>query len=108
MTKATAKLKNLDVAPRKVRLVAGLLQGLPAANALAELKMNPRRASTPLMKLVQSAIANAKEKKMAPAKLVVASVRVDDGKALKRLLPQGRGRASIIKKRFSHVMIELV
>ena len=108
MTKATAKLKNLDVAPRKVRLVAGLLQGLPAANALAELKMNPRRASTPLMKLVQSAIANAKEKKMDPAKLVVASVRVDEGKALKRLLPQGRGRASIIKKRFSHVMIELV
>lgn len=106
--KATAKLKNLDVAPRKVRLVAALLQGLPAQNALAELNMNPRRASYPLLKLLQSAIANAKEKKMDPAKLVVSSVRVDEGRALKRLMPQARGRASIIEKKFSHVILELV
>ncbi|MBI2506713.1 MAG: hypothetical protein HYW00_01060, partial [Candidatus Colwellbacteria bacterium] len=57
--------------------------------------------------LLQSAIAGAKEKKLNPDKLVVRRIQVDQGRALKRLLPQGRGRASLIKKRFSHVTIEL-
>ncbi len=106
--KVTAKLKNLDVTPRKTRRVAQLLKGLQVDNALAELKVAPQRASGPLMKLMQSAIANAKEKKLDPQKLVVSSVRVDEGRTFKRLMPQARGRASIVRKRFSHVTVELV
>ncbi|MBI2013059.1 MAG: 50S ribosomal protein L22, partial [Candidatus Colwellbacteria bacterium] len=106
-TKITAKLKNLDIAPRKVRRVTELLQGLQVDNALAELSMNRTRGATPLLKLVQSAIANAKDKKLDPQKLVISSIRVDAGRALKRLMPQGRGRASVIQKRFSHVILEL-
>lgn len=105
--KVTAKLKNLDVTPRKVRSVTELIRGLQVDNALAELSVNPRRASSPMTKLIQSAIANAKEKKLDPSKLVISSVRVDEGRSLKRLLPQGRGRASVIRKRFSHITVEL-
>ncbi|MBI3088694.1 MAG: 50S ribosomal protein L22 [Candidatus Colwellbacteria bacterium] len=105
--KVRAKLKNLDITPRKARRVGALLAGLEVNNALAELSMNKTRGAYPLTKLLQSAIAGAKEKKLNPDKLVVRRVQVDQGRALKRLLPQGRGRASLIKKRFSHVTIEL-
>jgi len=102
------KLKNLDITPRKMRRVAQLLTGLQVDNALAELSVNTTRGAASLKKLIQSAIASAKEKKLNPDKLVVGSIRVDEGKALKRLLPQGRGRASLIRKRFSHITVELI
>ncbi len=106
--KATAKLRNLDITPRKVRRVTHLLKGLQVDNALAELTMNSTRSVLPLTKLIRSAAANAKEKKLNPEKLVIGSIRVDEGRTLKRLLPQGRGRASLVRKRFSHVTVELV
>lgn len=107
-TKAMAKLKNLDIAPRKIRRVTGLVKGLQVDNALAELSVNTTRGAASLKKLINSAIASAKEKKLNPDKLVVGSIRVDEGRTLKRLRPQGRGRASLIRKRFSHVTVELV
>lgn len=106
-TKVTAKLKNLDIAPRKVRRAIAPLKGLQVEDALAELSINRMRSAVPLAKLIYSAIANAKNKKLDPDKLIVDSIRVDEGRALKRLIPQGRGRASLIKKRFSHVTLEL-
>ncbi len=107
-TKAMVKLKNLDITPRKMRRVAGLLKGLQVDNALAELSVNTTRGAASLKKLIHSAIASAKEKKLNPDKLIVGSIRVDEGKALKRLLPQGRGRASLVRKRFSHITVELI
>ena len=106
--KVTAKLKNLDIAPRKMRRVTELLRGLQVENALAELAMNPTRGALPLTKLLNSAVASAKNKNLSTEKLIVGMIKVDEGRALKRLLPQGRGRASVIKKRFSHVTLELV
>ena len=106
--KVRTQLKNLDVTPRKVRRVTELLTGLQVEDALAELSMNKSRGAMPLTKLIQSAIANAKEKKLDPHKLVIDSIRVDQGRTLKRLLRQGRGRASLIRKRFSHVTVELI
>ncbi len=107
-TKTMVKLKNLDITPRKMRRVTRLLTGLQVDNALAELSMNTTRGAASLKKLIQSAIASAKEKKLNPDKLVIGSIRVDEGRALKRLLPQGRGRASLIRKRFSHITVELI
>lgn len=106
-TKVTAKLRNLDIAPRKVRRVAELLRGLQVDSALAELSVNYSRGSKPLTKLIQSAVASAKEKKLNPDKLVISTIQVDQGRALKRLHPMGRGRASILQKKFSHIMLEL-
>ena len=108
MATQTAKLRFLRMAPRKVRLVASVLRGMSVNDAEAQLMLQPRRAAKPLLKLLRSAIANAKERKLDPNKLIVGSIRVDEGKALKRLLPQGRGRANLIRKRFSHITVELV
>ena len=105
--KAVAKLRNLDITPRKVRRVTYLLKGMQVDNALAELTMNRKRGTLPLTKLIRSAAAIAKEKKLNPAHLVIGVIRVDEGRTLKRLLPQGGGRARLVRKRFSHVTVEL-
>lgn len=106
--KVMAKLKNLDITPRKMRRVTELIKGLQVDNALAELSVNTTRGAASLKKLINSAIASAKEKKLNPDKLVVGSIKVDEGRTLKRLLPQGRGRANLIRKRFSHITVELI
>lgn len=105
--RAKAILRNLNITPRKVRQVSNLLQGQHVEQALASLTMTKSRSAKPLAKLVQSAIANAKNKQMNPNKLVVQSVRVNQGRTLKRTLPRARGRATLIRKQFSHITIEL-
>src|SRR3989344_9692027 len=108
MAKQIAKLKYLHIAPRKVRLVANALRGLPANEAEAQLYLRPQRASKPLLKLLRSAIANAKNnQKTDPDKLVVESIQVDSGPVLKRFLPRAMGRATPILKRTSHVTLVL-
>ncbi len=108
MREQTAKLRYLHIAPRKVRLIANTLKGLPTQEAEAALLLRPQRSSGPLLKLLRSAIANAKANaKMNPDALVVASVRVDQGPILKRSLPRAMGRATPIHKILSHVTITL-
>jgi large subunit ribosomal protein L22 len=107
MKQATAKLRYLRMAPRKVRLVASALKGMSANEAEAQLVMRPQRASGPILKLLRSAIANAREMKLDTAKLSVHSIRVDQGPMLKRFLPRARGSASPIQKKMSHVTILL-
>lgn len=108
MVKETVKLNYLHIAPRKVRLIADVLKGLPANEAEAQLFLRPQRASKPLLKLLRSAIANAKNnQKTDPDKLVVESIQVDSGPVLKRFLPRAMGRATPILKRTSHVTLVL-
>ena len=59
MTQVKAKLNGLRISPRKVRLVAGLIRRRPVAKALDQLAYTAKRSSTPLAKLLESAIANA-------------------------------------------------
>lgn len=108
MTEVRAKLKNLDVSPRKVRLVAGLIRGLSVNEAMAQLTLSPSRSSASLLKLLRSASANAKEQKLNPEQLVIKSVLVDKGQMLKRSLPRAQGRATPIQKKRSHVIITVV
>ena len=61
MTEIKAQLNNLRIAPRKVRLVAGLVRGLDAEPALTQLKFSPKDAALPVAKLIESALANAVE-----------------------------------------------
>ena len=107
MKTATAKLRYLKMTPRKVRRLADIVKGLSASEAEAQLMMQGRRAAHPLLKLLRSALANAKEMKLDAAKLVVKSIRVDQGPMLKRFLPRARGSASPIERKMSHVALIL-
>lgn len=104
----TAKLSFLRQAPRKVRSVGDLIKGLPVNEAEAQLLAQTRRPSKALLKLLRSAVANAKNNKVHDVQhLFVESVRVDNGPMLKRMLPRARGSASPIQKKMSHVTLVL-
>lgn len=102
------QLRNLRIAPRKVRLVADLIRGLNAEAALEQLKYIPKRSAVPVMKLLNSAIAAAEnDHKLNKADLFISKITVDDGAILKRSMPHAMGRAFPILKRTSSVTIEL-
>lgn len=104
----TAKLSYLRMAPRKVRSVADLVKGLSVNDAEAQLIMQRRRPAKPILKLLRSAVANAKNNRQLNADhLFIESIRVDGGPMLKRSLPRARGSASPIEKKMSHVTIIL-
>lgn len=107
MQQATAKLRYLRIAPRKVRLVAGLLRGMRASEAEAQLMLMRKRAALPVLKLLRSALANAKNKNLKVNTLVVTEARVDQASMLKRFLPRAKGMATPIHKIASHVIITL-
>ena len=107
MKTASAKLRYLKMTPRKVRLVASVIRGMGASEAEAELVMQTRRAAGAILKLLRSAVANAREMKLDVDKLFVQTIRVDQGPMLKRFLPRARGSASPIEKKMSHVSIVL-
>lgn len=102
-----AKLKNLNIAPRKTRVVADVIRGMPIADAEAELVFRRERAAKPLLKLLKSAAANAKEQGLSPQTLVVKSIMVNKGIRLKRWLPRAQGRATPLHKDRSHVLLIL-
>jgi large subunit ribosomal protein L22 len=104
----TAKLTNYRQSPRKVRVVANLVRGKRVAEALAQLTFTAKRATDPLAKLIQSAIANAKNNHGLDAdNLFVKEIRVDGGIVMKRSMPRARGSAYPIRKRTSHVLVTL-
>lgn len=102
----TARLNNLKIAPRKVRLVAHVIKGMSADAALVELSKQVKRSSEPMSKLLRSAIANAEHNfGIDPSNLFVRSVLVGDGKRLKRWQPRAFGRANQILHRLSNVSL---
>lgn len=104
-----AMLRFLHIAPRKVRLITGTIQGLSVSEAEAQLLHRPQRAAQPLLKLLRSAVADAKQTKQLEARqLRIASIRVDQGPMLKRSLPRAQGRATPIQKKMSHVVLVLM
>tara|TARA_B100000401_G_scaffold397451_1_gene307568 strand:+ start:798 stop:1205 length:408 start_codon:yes stop_codon:yes gene_type:complete len=106
---AFAKLNNCPTSPRKMRLIADLIRGMDAEQALAELKLNPKEASSRMEKLLLSALANweAKNegKRMDQENLFISEVKVDSGRMLKRIQPAPQGRAHRIRKRSNHVTL---
>ncbi|MDD5710536.1 MAG: 50S ribosomal protein L22 [Candidatus Colwellbacteria bacterium] len=102
-----ASIRNLNISPRKVRLVADLIRGMETSDALAQLELLNKRSSQPLAKLLKSAIANAKTKGLDINRLVIDVITVDKGRMLKRALARGRGRVSAIQKKQSHVSLVL-
>ena len=106
---AFAKLNNCPTSPRKMRLIADLIRGMDAEKALAELKLNPKEASTRMEKLLLSALANWESKnegkRMDQEDLYISEVKVDSGRMLKRIQPAPQGRAHRIRKRSNHVTL---
>ncbi len=104
-----AKMRFLRVAPRKVRLVAEHLRGLPVGEALAILKYTPQAAAKHLGKLLRSAVANAEQKggRVDVDALFVKTLTVDQGPKMRRFMPRAMGRAYRIEKKTSHVYVEL-
>jgi large subunit ribosomal protein L22 len=102
-----ASLTNYRQSPRKVRLVSDLIKGKSVVKAQTELRNLPKRASLPLLKLLDSAIANAKIQGVATEGLMIANITVNKGLVMKRSMPRARGSASRINKRTSHVLLTL-
>ncbi len=106
--KVTAKLKNLRISPRKVRLVADSIKGMNAANAIAHVHKTIKRSSDDFEKLIRSAVANAENNfGLDGDNMYVSDVQVGEGPSMKRWLPRAHGRATSLIKRTSHVYLEL-
>lgn len=102
-----AILKNYRQSPRKVRLLADLVRGKKVQNALAILKFADKKAAEPFAKVIRSAEANAKNSGVDTSKLIIKTVAVNKGTVIKRFMPRARGSASPIRKRNSHITVEL-
>jgi large subunit ribosomal protein L22 len=106
---AVAKLRNYPTSPRKMRLLADEIRGLQVEKALALLEHHPQHSSTPLHKLLWSAVKNWEQKNenqsAADASLVVKTIFVDGGRTLKRMRPAPQGRGYRVRKRSNHVTI---
>lgn len=102
-----AVLKNYRQSPRKVRLLADLVRGKKVKDALNTLKFVDKRASEPFAKVIRSAAANATQAGQNADELIISRVAVDKGVTYKRYMPRARGSASPIRKRNSHITLEL-
>ena len=105
---AFAKASHVRVTPMKARRVIDLIRDVPAQEALTMLKFAPQAASEPVAKVLASAIANAENNfSLDPQTLIVSRAFVDEGPTLKRFRPRAQGRAYRIRKRTSHITIEV-
>ena len=105
---AVATLKNARISARKVKIVADLIRGKDAKEALAIVKFTPKASSEIIEKLLKSAIANAENNHgMKSNNLYVAEIYANQGPTMKRIRPAAKGSAVRIRKRTSHITIKL-
>jgi large subunit ribosomal protein L22 len=104
----TAKLNYLHIAPRKVRLMADLIRKKTVKEAEAILNFTPKRAAMPLIKLIKSAVSNAKNTLgLDESNLYISKITVDEGPKMKKWMPRARGSPSQIQKKNSHITLFL-
>lgn len=102
-------LRFLKMGPRKVRLIADTMRGHKAVILLERLPLKHQKAAIPMLKLLKSAIANAKiNHKYEAETLRVKSVTVDGGPMVKRWMPKAHGRATPLRQRTSHINLVLI
>jgi ribosomal protein L22 len=103
-----AQAKYVRSSPRKARLVVDVIRGKSVEEARAILVHTPRAAAEPVLKVLESAIANAEHNhELLPEELRIHQVMVDEGPTIKRFRPRALGRATQIRKRTSHITINL-
>jgi large subunit ribosomal protein L22 len=104
----TVRLNSLRLAPRKVRAVIDTVRGKDVVKALAQLEHIVRRPADPILKLLNSGVANAEQNfQMVRDNLFIKKIFVDEGVKLKRYMPRAQGRATPIHKKISRVTIVL-
>lgn len=104
----SAKLTGTQISAQKVRLVADQIRGKSAEEALEILTFSTKKAAVLVLKLLNSAIANAEHNEGADVdELKVSTVFVDEGRTLKRLKPRAKGRADRILKRSCHITVKV-
>ena len=105
----TAQLKFYRMGPRKLRLLADLIRGQRAERAVARLSVLKKTGAAPLLKLVNSALANAKHNHaLESGSLFIKTITVDGGPVLKRWMPKAHGRATPVRERTSHIKLVLL
>lgn len=103
---ASATLRHVRISPRKLRLIINMVKGRQLAEAESVLKMSPHKGSKIILKLLDSAKHNAKDRKSLDVdRLWVTAGWVDMGRTLKRFMPRAQGRATPIRKRSAHVTV---
>lgn len=105
---AKAHLKYARISSSKVRIVLNLVRNKPVSEAIAILRNTPKIAASLLIKLVNSAVANAENNyNMDSSKLYISEVYANQGPTFKRIQPRAQGRAYPIRKRTSHITVVL-
>jgi ribosomal protein L22 len=103
-----ASARFVRVAPRKARLVADQVRGMPIDDARALLRFSTRSAAQDIRKLIESAAANAEANHdLVADDLLIKDIHVDEGPTLRRYRPRALGRATRINKRTSHIAVAL-
>jgi large subunit ribosomal protein L22 len=103
-----AKLLNARISPQKCRLVADTVRGRKVGNALALLSFQPKKGAALVLKVLESAIANAEHNLGADIDtLKISRIEVDEAPTLKRFAARAKGRGNRIIKRNSHIMIQV-
>ncbi|ADE11011.1 MAG: 50S ribosomal protein L22 [Sideroxydans sp.] len=102
----TAVIRGVRLSAQKARLVADQIRGLPVAQALNILAFSPKKGGGIIKKALDSAIANAEHNDGADIdELKVATIYVDKGTSLKRMIPRAKGRGNSIEKQTCHITI---
>jgi large subunit ribosomal protein L22 len=105
---AIAKARYIRISPQKARLVADMIRGKAAETALKTLIFTPKSAARILKKVLDSAIANAENKgDIDVDTLYIKKIFIDQGPTWKRYRPRAMGRATLIRKKTSHITIVL-
>ncbi|MDA8160030.1 MAG: 50S ribosomal protein L22 [Desulfobacteraceae bacterium] len=103
---ARAVLRYCRISPQKARLVADLVRGAQVGAAIDRLRFMPQKGAAIIRKVLESALANAKQNASIDVDtLYVKTIFVDGGPMLKRIMPRAMGRANRILKRSSHITI---
>jgi large subunit ribosomal protein L22 len=102
-----ATQKFIRMSPRKLRVVVPMISDLSPAGAVEKLPYAGKRAAEPLMKVIKTAIANAKQKGLSEADLIFKEIQINEGPRLKRYRAGARGRVKPYKRRMSHIRVVL-
>ena len=104
---AKASARYIRVAPNKMRRSVDLIRGRHVDDARRVLRFSPLGPNPMLLKVLDSAVANAEQRDAIPENLVVSRAWVDEGPTLRRFRPRAYGRATRIRKRTCHVTVEV-
>jgi large subunit ribosomal protein L22 len=102
-----AMLSNFHQSPRKVRLVANVIRGKSIATARNLLTFLPQKSSPVILKLLNSAVANARQTGADESALFVQAIAVNKGMVMRRFKPMARGRAAPFRRTMSIVTLSL-